>query len=100
MRKMLVLVGMLVTTMIAHGQSTETIFTIQDTKDGEQVIDVQYEAKALEFEMDGFIQADQNGDDCVDRAEAREKGIVDFDRFALSNARCLNEEEYSRALQE
>ncbi|WP_077926488.1 hypothetical protein [Wohlfahrtiimonas larvae] len=87
-------------TSVSYAQLTETILTIQDTKDGEQVIDVRYKEKASDFEIDSFIEADQNGDGCIDRTEARDKGIMDFDRFVLTNSQCLNEEEYLRAMRE
>lgn len=100
MKKILMLSALILGVSFAQAQSTETIFTIKDTKDGEQVIDVRYREKASDFTIDDFAEADQNGDGCIDRTEARDKGIMDFDRFAISNRQCLNEEEYMRAMHE
>ncbi len=100
MKKILILSFVLFAASVAQAQSTETIFIIQDTKDGEKVVDVRYQEKEREFFIDVFAEVDQNGDGCVDQAEARDKGILDFDRFALTNPKCLNEEEYMRAMQE
>ena len=100
MKKILMLSFVVFSGSFAQAQSTETIFTIKDTKDGEQVIDVRYREKASNFKIDDFSEADQNGDGCIDRTEARDKGIMDFDRFALSNPQCLNDEEYMRAMHE
>lgn len=100
MKKILMLSLVVFSGSSAQAQFTETIFTIKDTKDGEQVIDVRYREKASDFKIDDFAEADQNGDGCIDRTEARDKGIMDFDRFALSNPKCLNDEEYMRAMHE
>ena len=100
MKKILMMSLAVLAGSVAYAQSTETIFIIQDTKDGEQVVDVRYREKPSDFEIDGFAEADQNGDGCIDRTEARDKGIIDFNRFATSNPQCLNEEEYLRAMHE
>lgn len=100
MKKILMMSLAVLVGSATYAQSTETIFIIQDTKDGEQVVDVRYREKPSDFEIDGFHEADQNGDGCIDRTEARDKGIIDFNRFATSNPQCLNEEEYLRAMHE
>ncbi|WP_077926954.1 hypothetical protein [Wohlfahrtiimonas populi] len=100
MKKILMMSLAVLVGSVAYAQSTETIFIIQDTKDGEQVVDVHYREKTSDFEIDSFTEADQNGDGCIDRTEARDKGIMDFNRFATSNPQCLNEEEYLRAMHE
>lgn len=100
MKKNLMISLVVLASSVAYAQSTETIFIIQDTKDGEQVVDVRYREKASDFTIDGFVEADQNGNGCIDRSEALDKGIMDFNRFATSNPQCLNEEEYLRAMHE
>lgn len=89
---------LLMTSMAAHAQSVETIFTVKDTKDGTEVIDVQYRTVEPNFQIDTFAQADKNGDGCLDRTEAKDMGILNFDRFAVTKKGCLNEEEYLRAM--
>lgn len=100
MRKILMLsLAMFAISGVVCAQHMETTFIIQNTKNGEEVVDVRYQAIDYDFQVDSFTEADANGDGCVDRTEARDKGILDFDRFALTNKSCLNEEEYMRAMQ-
>lgn len=100
MRKILMLsLAVFAVSGIVYAQHTETIFTIKDTKNGEEVIDIRYQETGYDFQIDSFAEADINNDGCVDRTEARDKGILDFGRFALTNKACLNEEEYMRAMQ-
>lgn len=90
--------AILMASSLVYAQSVETIFTIQNTKDGEQVVDVRYQKVPYDFEIDTFAEADKNGDGCLDRAEALDMGILNFDRFARTNKKCLNEDEYLRAM--
>lgn len=99
MKKLIVFgFAVLFTTGFAVAQSTETIFTVKDTTDGEEVIDVQYKLIEPDFEMDSFEEADIDGNGCLDKSEARDKGILNFEHYALTNKNCLNEEEYLRAI--
>ncbi len=99
MKKSIVLgLAVLISSTFAAAQSTETIFTVKDTKDGEEVIDVQYRTVEPSFELDSFAEADANGDGCLDKSEAHDKGILNFEKHALANKSCLNEEEYLKAM--
>lgn len=97
-KNVMLVLGLLTALTGAYAQSVETTVVIQDTKDGEQVVDVRYRTVEPSFEIDSFAEADANGDGCLDRSEARDKGILDFDRFTVTNKSCLNEDEYMKAM--
>lgn len=96
--KQQIILGLALIFSLVSAQSVETTFVIQDTKDGEQVIDVIYNEVEVGEKIDPFAEADKNSDGCLDRQEARDMGILNFDRFALTNKQCLNEEEYNAAI--
>lgn len=97
-KNIIVALAILMGSTVGYAQSVETIMVIQDTKDGEQVVDVRYREVDKKFEIDSFAEADVNGDGCLDKKEALDKGILDFNRFTVTNKNCLNEEEYERAM--
>ncbi len=95
----MMLVASIVCSQVVIAQSRDAVITRQINADGSsEVINIEQVPREMRRAAMTFESADENGDGCVDRQEARNAGILSFNRFNRSNPRCLNAEEFDAAM--
>lgn len=85
-------------TLSSAWAEVDTIIETTTYPDGERKVAVEYQNTPGSFKLDTFEEADQNNDGCLDKKEADDKGIRDFSKYAKSSPKCLNAEEYLKAM--
>ncbi len=98
MKRVTVLLAALCFATVAEAQ-VETIITTVTDHQGNEEVAVEYRQKMPDFSYDSFAAADLNGDGCLDKQEAHNQGILNFERYAKTTPRCLTEEEYTAAME-
>lgn len=96
MKKMIIIAALV--SLSSAWAEVDTVIKTTTYPDGKSNVAVEYENTPGTFKLDTFEEADQNNDGCIDKKEAYDKGIRDFANYAKASAKCLNAEEYAKAM--